>query len=379
MSAPDLDLSQLRGRNLKAMTLPGPVTLYRGGVLPSVTIAYETWGQLNKQQDNGILLFTGLSPGAHAASAPADPSPGWWEYMVGPGKPLDTQRYYIICVNSLGGCFGSTGPSSINPLTGRAYGISFPAISMEDIASTAHGVVTALGVRRLSVVGASLGGMAALAYAILYGEQVQGLVSISAAAAANGFAIAMRSLQRELVTSDPEWQGGQYAADAGPALGMLLARKLGLLSYRATSDWDRRFGRQTLNDPPPPPVGGFGLEFQVQSYLDYNARKFVGQFDANSYLYLSRAMDLFNVADHGGTQAAGLARIGARRSLIMGVDSDILFPLEQQRDLALQLGRAGKATRFVAVNSQHGHDAFLVDEGQFVPAMTDFFAAAERQ
>lgn len=374
-SAPNLNFSHLSGQNLQLMGISGPYSLRRGGVLPAVEIAYETWGTLNPQRDNAILLFTGLSPGAHAASSPADPNPGWWEYMVGPGKPIDSQRYYIICVNSLGSCFGSTGPASINPETGKTYGAGFPEITIEDIAGTAHALLDNLGISRAHVVGASLGGMAALAYAILYREAVISLVSISAAAAANAFAIGVRSVQRDMILHDPAWQGGDYSPDAGPAMGMLLARKLGLLSYRATSEWDGRFGRATLDSGAESPWGKFGAEFQIQSYLDYNARKFIRQFDANSYLYLSRAMDLFNAAEHGASLTEALRAIAAQRVLIIGVDSDVLFPVSQQQELARQLTDAGKQVRLQVIHSRHGHDAFLADREQFSPVIAEFFSS----
>ena len=219
----------------------------RNGRLTSPVIAYETWGALNFQRDNGILLFTGLSPSAHAASSEADPSTGWWEQMVGDGKPIDTTKYFVICVNSLGSCFGSTGAASVNPETGQLYGRSFPVLTIEDIAAAGNEVVKTCGLQKLhAVVGASMGGMTALAYSMLFPDVAEALVSISGSSRAAPFAIAMRSLQREIIRSDPAWNNGNYSKDDEPALGMRLARKLGMLTYRSSAEFEQRFGRELI-------------------------------------------------------------------------------------------------------------------------------------
>ncbi len=346
----------------------------RGGRLPEVTIAYESWGELSPNYDNAILIFTGLSPTAHAASSPEDPEPGWWEFMIGPGKAIDTSRFYVICVNALGGCFGSTGPESINPTTGKSYGSDFPDLTIEDIAKAGHHLMHELGIDHLhAVVGPSMGGMVALAYALQYPKEFDYLISISAATRALPFTIAMRSLQREIIRCDPNWKEGHYHSSEEPEDGMKLARKLGLVSYRAAEEWHQRFDRTRISrerrkgEP-------FEVEFEVESYLDYNAQKFVGNFDANSYLYLSRAMDWFDVADHGGSVNAGLAKICVKKALIIGVTTDILFPLEQQKEIAEGLIKAGRNVEFVSIDSINGHDAFLVDRDHFSPVISDFFA-----
>ncbi|MGA7801558.1 MAG: homoserine O-acetyltransferase [Gammaproteobacteria bacterium] len=355
--------------------LPEVFSMYRGGELHQARIAYETWGRLNPQRDNAVLLFTGLSPTAHAASNPSDPSPGWWEYMIGPGRPIDTDRYYVICVNSLGSCFGSTGPASPDPRTGERYGLDFPELAVEDIARAGHQVIEALGLERLhAVMGASLGGMSALAYGVLYGERVAQLVVLCSAPRATPFAIAMRSLQREIIRSDPAWKGGRYGPSEQPLEGMRMARKLGLMSYRSAAEWEQRFARERVaaeSGSPEP----FGVEFQVESYLDANARRFVGHFDANCYLYLSRAMDWFDLAEHGGSLDSALQRIGAARCLVVGVESDFLFPLHQQQDLAARLRRLGHNVEFAVLASIQGHDSFLVDQERFAAVIGDFFAA----
>jgi homoserine O-acetyltransferase len=294
--------------------------------------------------------------------------------MIGPGRPLDTDRLYIICVNSLGSCFGSTGPASPDPGTGRPYRLDFPELSVEDIVSAARDAVLALGVRRLyGVVGASLGGMAALSFAIQFPDQAERLVCISSACQASPFAIALRSLQREIIRNDAAWEGGFYEPGRGPVEGMRLARKLGLMSYRSASEWQERFGRRRVSQGRLP-SSPFDIEFEVESYLEVNARKFITQFDANCYLYLSRAMDLFDVAEWGGTVEAGLARVKAGRTLVVGVETDLLFPFHQQREIAEGLRASGLAVQLECLPSIQGHDAFLVDKERFGRLIGAFFA-----
>ena len=238
------------------------------GHLISPTVAYETWGTLAPAGDNAVMIFTGLSPSAHAASSEKDPSAGWWEDMIGSGKPLDTDRYFIVCVNSLGSCFGSTGAASIDPATQRPYRLTFPVLTVEDIANSAAYVLDHLGIERLhTVVGASMGGMTALAFALSHASRCRRLVSISSAARALPHAIALRSLQREIIRKDPLWQNGQYdAANHGPVTGMRLARKLGMISYRSGEEWAERFGRERAPDFAEQDTP-FGIDFEVESYL----------------------------------------------------------------------------------------------------------------
>ncbi len=353
--------------------LEGPLAMHRGGELPEAMIAYECWGELNEARDNAVLLFTGLSPSAHAASSPADPTPGWWEFMIGPGKPLDTGRFFVICVNSLGSCFGSTGPASVDPRSGQPYRLDFPALTVEDIAAAGRGVVRALEIQRVrAVVGASLGGMTALAYAVHYPEETDNVVSLCSAAKATPFAIGVRSLQREIIRSDPAWMEGNYPADKEPVLGMRLARKLGLISYRSASEWDERFGRDVMHDESSR-SNPFAPEFQIEGYLEANAQKFVGSFDANSYLYLSRAMDWFDLEDHTERLIALSEQAAGKKALVVGVETDVLFPLHQQQTVASLLTESGLDVTFHALPSLQGHDAFLVDRERFVPVIAEFF------
>ena len=362
--------------NLKGDYGTSDFVMHRGGRLAKVTIAYECWGKLSSNHDNVVLVFTGLSPSAHAASSDQDPRPGWWEYMIGAGKPINTNEYHVICVNSLGGCFGSTGPAAINPQTNKPYGTDFPDLTIEDIAKAGHHLLLELGIDHLhTVIGPSMGGMVSLAYALQYPGEVDYLISISAATRALPFTIAMRSLQREIIRGDCDWNNGHYYDSGEPLSGMALARKLGLVSYRAAEEWRRRFDRTRIvkerrSGKP------FELEFEVESYLDYNAQKFTHNFDANSYLYLSRTMDWFDVADHGGTVNAGLSKIQVKKALIIGVTTDILFPIEQQREIAGGLQKAGVNVEYAEIDSISGHDAFLVDTEHFSPVIKHFLHTA---
>jgi homoserine O-acetyltransferase/O-succinyltransferase len=350
--------------------------MHRGGTLLEPTIAYETWGELNEDRSNAVLIFTGMSPSAHAASSAQDPTPGWWEEIIGPGRPIDTRRYFVICINSLGSCFGSTGPASINPATGEIYRLDFPVLSLEDVARGGYEVLRHLGIERVfATVGPSMGGMTSLAFELLFPGRSDGLVLMSTGSRALPFSIALRSLQREMIRRDPDWQGGNYPRDSVPLTGMRLARKLGMITYRSAEEWRVRFGRERASAWVEPPANGdsFGMVFEVESYLEHHANKFTGQFDPNCYLYLSRASDLFDVAEHGASVAAGLAKVQAKRALIIGVSTDFLFPIHQQRELAEGLTRPGRDVQFVELNSLQGHDSFLVDMDNYRPLIAGFF------
>jgi homoserine O-acetyltransferase len=355
----------------RTVTLPGPFRMRRGAVLPRVDIAYETWGDLSPAKDNVLLLVTGLSPSAHARSSAEDPTPGWWEEMVGPGQAIDTDRYHVVCVNSLGSPHGSTSPATLDPRTGEPYRLRFPVLAIEDIACAAREALRALGLPRVrAVVGPSLGGMTALAYAIQFPDEVDVLVTISAATRATPFAIAIRSVQREAIRSDPQWRGGDYEPP-GPVNGLRVARKLGLISYRSAAEWRQRFSRERV-EVRDAGSGPFSVEFEVEAYLEMHAQKFIGTFDANCYLYLSRAMDLFDAAEHGASVEAALARVRARKTLVVGVETDFLFPIDQQEEIATLLARAGRDVRFERLPSIQGHDSFLVDYDRFAPTVGSF-------
>lgn len=360
--------------------LPSPFPMKRGGALQGARVAFETWGALTPARDNALLILTGLSPDAHAAANADNPEPGWWEAMVGPGKPIDTDRWFVICVNSLGSCKGSTGPASINPATGDPYRLEFPDLSIEDIADAAAHVVRELGIAQLAnVIGNSMGGMVALALLLRHPGIARSHINISGAAYALPFSIAIRSLQREAIRLDPKWNNGRYDDEHYPESGMRMARKLGVITYRSALEWDGRFGRVRLESDRPDD-DPFGLEFQVESYLEGHARRFVRRFDPNCYLYLSRSMDWFDLGEYcqprnGETDARrGLATIGIDKALAIGVATDILFPLQQQQEIADGLRDGGADARFLPLESPQGHDAFLVDIARFGPAVADFLA-----
>ena len=359
--------------------LPSPFAIKRGGALHDARIAYETWGTLNASHDNAILILTGLSPSAHAASHAGNPEPGWWEAMIGPGKPINTDRWFVICANSLGSCKGSTGPASPRPAsmqiaTGELYRLTFPQLSIEDIANAAHALVQVLGIEQLAcVIGCSMGGMSALAYTLLHPRSARTQINISGAALSLPFSIAIRSLQREAIRLDPKWNEGAYTNASYPENGMRMARKLGVITYRSSLEWSGRFGRVRLDGDHRDDDSPFGLEFQVESYLEGHARRFVRQFDPNCYLYLSRSMDWFDLAEYGdGDAMVALGSVALDKALVIGVETDILFPLQQQEQLADGLRAGGADVTFAPLPSPQGHDAFLVDIARFGPVVGDF-------
>lgn len=363
--------------------LPQPMPFKRGGQLHGGRVAYETWGTLDADDGNAVLILTGLSPDAHAASHAEDPSEGWWEAMVGPGKAIDTDRWFVICVNTLGSCKGSSGPASADPASGEPWRLQFPELSVEDCADAAAHALKALGIGQLAcLVGNSMGGMVALALLARHPGIARAHLNICGAARALPFSIAIRSLQREAIRLDPQWNNGEYDDAHYPESGMRMARKLGVITYRSALEWDGRFGRLRLAPDRRDEDEPFAVEFEVESYLEGHAKRFVRRFDPNCYLYLSRSMDWFDLADtcstprgnrHDDTLAA-LAQIKLDKALAIGVSTDILFPLQQQQEIAEGLAAGGADARFLALESPQGHDAFLVDFKRFDPAVRTFMA-----
>ena len=366
----------------RQVPLPTPFALQSGGELRGAEMAVETYGQLTPARDNAILLFTGLSASAHAASHRGDTSPGWWEQMIGPGRAFDTGQYCLVSVNSLGSCFGSTGPGSTDPATGQPYGVGFPELRVEDIAAASQAAVDALGIQQLhAVVGTSLGGMTALAHGAMFPGKARFLASISGALNASASAVATRSLQREIVGA------ALYRTPGAPSVGQAMrwARKVGVLSYVGASLLEQRFARDQTE-----PFAGrpSGTAFEVENWLEYLAQKFERQFNPWSYWHISRAMDLFDFGDHGvadgGDQpgkrrtpesvARAAARLEVEAALVIGVHEDILFPLSQQRAVAEVLKGAGIRTELVELNSPYGHDAFLTETALFTPVLQRFLA-----
>jgi len=346
-----------------------------GGEIPAVDVAYETWGVLDAERSNAVLLVTGLSPDAHAAKNEDNPRDGWWEPMIGPGKPIDTDRNFVICVNSLGSCKGSTGPASINPKTGEQYRLSFPDLQIQDIASAAALVLESLGITQLrALVGPSMGGMTGLALMKLQPDITRHFLAISTAAKAEPFAIAIRSLQREMIVRDPHWQDGAYTDEDWPETGMRLARKLGMISYRSEPEWRTRFGRQKqtrYNERL------FGMHFDVESYLESAARKFIRDFDPCCYLYLSRAMDWYDFSEGYPDMVSAFEGLSLESAKIIGVETDILWPPHQQYEICQMWSAYGVDCDPQLLPSIQGHDSFLVDYERFNPAIEDYFNRIE--
>ena len=348
-----------------------PFEFHWGGSIPGVRVAYETWGELSPAKDNAVMILTGLSPSAHAAQSESDSSEGWWEPMVGPDKAIDTNEHFVICVNSIGSCKGSTGPASTNPETGQPWRLDFPQVAIQDIATAATMVIDHLEIEQLrAVVGPSLGGMSCLAWLQQNPGRARHFLTISSAAAAEPFAIAIRSVQRECIFRDPHWQDGQYTDGDWPEMGMRLARKLGMLSYRSPKELNQRFGRtgevRFENRR-------FGMDFAVESYLESAAIKFIRGFDPCCYLYLSLMMDFFDASEGYESLSDALAPIQLNSAKIIGVKTDILWPIHQQKELAEAFRSNGIDTEFQVLDSIQGHDAFLVDYDRFVPAVGAYF------
>lgn len=327
-----------------------------GGIIPELRIAYEHWGALNEDKSNVILLQTGASASTHAKSQPDNWNKGWWEEFIGPGSALDTNKYHVICTNILGGCYGSTGPSSINPITGTEYAMTFPLLTVEDMVDAQFLLLDNLGIGKVhATVGASLGGMQSLMSAALYPERVGRVVSISACAQPCPTSIAFHYIQRHAIMADPRWNKGAYYGHSYPQTGMQLARELGMITYRSGPEWDTRFGHKRQY---PEEFPSFCPDFAIECYLDKKGGSFG---DPNSLLYISKAMDLFDMGCGCPSLLSGLSRIRCP-VLVLGVWSDILFPVRQQRELAEALHKSGNEyTVYYELNSLYGHDTFLLD------------------
>jgi homoserine O-acetyltransferase/O-succinyltransferase len=348
--------------------------LQRGGQLGPVTLAYETWGSLNAEGDNAVLITHALTGNTHAhdAGCPDDPKGGWWNPLIGPGRLFDTERYFVICSNVLGGCAGSTGPASLNPATGKPYGMDFPLITMHDIVRAQHALIEHLGVSELAMVaGGSIGGQQALEWAVTYPEQVRKVAVIAATAALTAQAIAFNEVQRQTIMLDPLWQGGSYESGQGPRAGLAIARMLAIITYQSEEVMELRFARKPAwNTTTPSPSGSpdLGRRFDVESYLYHQGDLLTRRFDANSYLYLSRAMDSYDVSEGYSSLDAALRRIRSK-ALFVGIRSDFLFPAAYVRELSEKVRALGGDATYVEIDSPHGHDAFLKEWAQMAAAL----------
>lgn len=361
-----------------------PFVLEGGGVLTDITVAYETWGELNARHDNAILICHALTGDSHAAGALVEGhlTPGWWDGIIGPGRAIDTDRYFVVCTNVLGGCQGTTGPASPRPpsvdSTGKPYGSVFPVVSIRDMVRTQAVVANELGVKRwMSVIGGSMGGMQALEWGVMFPERVASLVPIATSSAASAQQIAWWSIGRRIIRLDPAWRGGDYydaAPGEGPSSGLATARMVAQVTFRTDDVFTDRFGREVVE-----PLDGFSLwqRFEVERYLEYHGDKLARRFDANSYLAVSKAMDLHDLGRGRGGVANALSRIGMP-TLSMGIKSDSLYPPYQQREIHDVLTAQGTDSRFVEIDSPHGHDAFLIDLDQVGDALIKFLDKVEK-
>ncbi len=358
-----------------------PFVLEGGGFLRDITVAYEAWGELAPDAGNAVLVCHALTGDAHAAGplAPGQPTPGWWDALIGPGRAIDTDRYFVVCANVVGGCQGSTGPASPNPANeGRPYGADFPVVSVRDMVRTQAALGNALGIRTwLSVVGGSMGGMQVLEWGAMFPERARSLVPLSVSPAATAQQIAWWSSGRRAIRLDPRWAGGHYydaPPGEGPTEGLRLARMISQITFRSDDVFTERFGREVVE-----PLDGFDLwqRFQVERYLEYHGTKLARRFDANSYLLLTKAMDLNDLSRGRGGVVDALARLVAP-TLVMGVSSDILYPAYQQRSLCEALCAQGTPATYVEIDSPHGHDAFLLEAEQVGAALADFLADMEK-
>jgi homoserine O-acetyltransferase len=351
----------------------GPFEPELGGTLTDVTLAYETWGVLNGRADNVVLLTHALTGDSHAAGGPSGGHRrgGWWDPLVGPGRPIDTDQYFVVCSNVLGGCAGSTGPASLDPETGEPYGANFPIITIRDMVRAQRRLLDGLGVRRLAlVIGGSIGGQQALEWAVEFPDFVQKAAPVAATGSLGPQGVGMSEIGRRAIMADPNWQeGSYYGTGKTPEDGLAIARMAGMMTYQSAPGQWERFGRRPTGRPAL--FREFGGRFEIESYLHYQGRDLVGRFDANSYLYLTRAMDLYDVTGGYDSESEALSRVSADL-LFVGITSDWLFPASEVRDTAERSRRAGAPVRYAEIDTLSGHDAFLKDWAELGEAVTPF-------
>jgi homoserine O-acetyltransferase len=372
-----LRLAQIANPQSEIVHFDEALPLDCGSSLKPFSIAYQTYGELNRDKSNLVLVCHALTGDQHVANLhPVTGKPGWWDTMVGPGKPIDTNRYFVLCANVIGGCMGSTGPSSNNPATGRAYGLDFPVITVRDMVRAQARLLDHLGIADvLSVLGGSMGGMQVLEWASCYKDRVFSAVPIACAARHSSQNIAFHEVGRQAVMADPDWCEGRYLEeDKAPRKGLAVARMAAHITYLSDAALHQKFGRN-LQDREK--VGfGFDADFQVESYLRHQGVSFVDRFDANSYLYITRAMDYFDLAaDHGGVLANAFTGTKTRFCLV-SFTSDWLFPTSGSREIVHALNAVAADVSFVEIKSNKGHDAFLLHEPELFDTIRGFLSAA---
>jgi homoserine O-acetyltransferase len=359
-----------------------PFHLEGGGVLRHITVAYETWGTLAPDASNAVLVCHALTGDSHAAGRASDghPSPGWWDALIGPGRGIDPDRWFVVCANVLGGCQGTTGPASIDPETGTPYGSRFPVVTIRDMVRVQAKLADHIGVGAwAAIVGGSMGGMQALEWCVMFPERVRSAFTIATSAQATAQQIAWSAVGRRAVTNDPNFCGGDYydrPDGSGPHLGLALAREIAQIHYRSEEVFAARFGRKLLD--PLDAAGTFRLEqrFDVEGYLDYHGAKFVRRFDANSYLRLNKAMDLHDLARGRGGVGAALQRVRCP-VMVMSIRSDTLYPPYQQHELRDVLRASGNRVGYYDIDSPDGHDGFLLEAPQISPLVAAFLDGAD--
>lgn len=358
---------------------PDELVLSNGRKFGPITLAYETYGKLSTQKDNAILVCHALSGDAHVAGyhSPDDKAPGWWDVMVGPGRAFDTDRYHVICSNIIGGCKGSTGPGSINPHTGRPYALSFPVVTVEDMVSAQKALVDHLGIEQLhAVVGGSMGGMQVLQWAVRYPDAVRLTLPIATTSHLSPQAIAFNEVGRQAIMSDPDWLGGDYYGKTVPWRGLSIARMIGHITYLSDGSMQRKFGRRLQEKAE---YGyDFITDFQVESYLHYKGDSFVKRFDANSYLYITKAMDYFDLSRSHGSLRDAFSRVNSR-FLVVSFSSDWLFPPYQSRELVTALRQNAVDVVYAEMQTDYGHDAFLLEADNLTRLVRSFLSGETRR
>lgn len=338
---------------------PDKMTLSLGEKLGPITVAYETYGTLNPDKSNAILILHALSGDAHAAGYHVgDKKPGWWDQMIGPGRAFDTNKYFVICSNVLGGCKGTTGPSSVNPETQEPYGLSFPLITIKDMVKVQKKLIDYLGIKKLlSVAGGSMGGMQVLQWMAKYPNHILSAIPIATAVRHSAQQIAFNEVGRQAIMADPYWKSGDYYGGYIPAKGLAVARMLGHITYMSEKSMEEKFGRQRKNTNT---SFRFTADFEVENYLHYRGDSFVNRFDANSYLYITKAMDFFDLTASGKPLHEIFAKLSAK-VLVIAFKSDWLYPIHQTQEIVKACKKAGLDTTFCEINSDYGHDAFLLE------------------